>query len=193
MGSRADRLNRALLTLLGLLLLTAGAAGLLFGLGAFGEQRAQAGVLSDDVERFVVEQAPWFWPLVAVVLVALALLALRWLLLQVRTDRVGDLDLTERRNEGETHVDAGAVTDALVAATEATPGVDSASARLVSVRGDDRLVLAVRLADRADLAAVRRQLAEGPLADLRSCLGEACPPVRVELEPSTKGSSRVVS
>ena len=94
MGSRADRLNRVLLTLLALVLLAAGTAGLLFGLGVFGQDRASSLVLSRDVVRFVREQAPWFWPLVAVLLAVVALLALRWLVQQVRTDRIGDLDLT---------------------------------------------------------------------------------------------------
>lgn len=194
MGSRADRLNRVLLTLIALVLVAGGTTGLLFGLGALGQDRASHLVLSGDVEDFVVEQAPWFWPLAAAVLVLLALLALRWLLQQVRTDRVGDLDLTEHRNSGETRVDAAAVTEALVAATQRCAGVDSASARIVRVRGADRLVLGVRLADRADVAEVRRQLATGPLTDLRHVLGEStCPDVFVELEPSPRGSSRSVA
>lgn len=194
MGSRADRLNRVLLTIIALMLIAAGTTGLLFGLGALGQDRASDLVLSGKVEQFVVEQAPWFWPLVAVVLMVLALLALRWLLQQLRTDRVGDLDLTEHRNRGETRVDVAAVTDALVEATQRCAGVDSASARVVQVRGDDRLVLSVRLADRADIAEVRRQLATGPLTDLRHVLGEAtCPDIAVELEPTTRGSSRSVA
>lgn len=191
MGSRADRLNRFLLSLLGLLLLIAGVTGLLFGFGAFGEQLAGDRVLAREVEQFVVDQAAWFWPLVAALSLVLAVFALRWLVLQLQTDRVGDLDLTERRNDGETHVDSTAVTDALVDATEATPGVQSASARLVRVRGQEQLVLTVRLADRVDLAATRRALAEGPLTDLRQALGaDTCPPVTVELEPSTRGQAR---
>jgi len=191
MGSPADRVNRVMLTLLGLLLLIAGATGLLFGLGAFGATLAGEQVLADEVKQFVVEQAAWFWPVVAVLSLLLAVLALRWLVLQLQTDRVGDLDLTERRNDGETHVDSTAVTDALVAATEATPGVQSASARLVRAHGDDQLVLFVRLADRVDLAAVRSALADGPLTDLRQALGaDTCPQVRVELEPSTRGRAR---
>ena len=194
MGSRADRLNRVLLSLLAVVLLATGIAGLLFGLGAFGQDRANSLVLSRDVVQFVPEQARWFWPLVAVLLVLLALLALRWLLQQLRTDRLGDLDLTEHRNRGETHVDAAAVTEALVDATQRCPGVDSAAARIVRVRHRDRLVLHVRLADRADIAEVRRQLATGPLTDLRHVLGEAtCPDLSVELEPSNRGSSRSVA
>lgn len=194
MGSRADRLNRFLLTLLALVLLAAGTTGLLFGLGGFGQGRTSDLVLSSEVEEFVVGQAEWFWPLVAVVLVLLGVLALRWLLLQVRTDRLGDIDLTEHRNRGETRVDAAAVTDALVESTQRCAGVDSATARIVRVRGADRVVLGVRLADRADLAEVRRQLTTGPLTDLRHVLGEStCPDVVVELEPTTRGSSRSVA
>ena len=83
------------------------------------------------------------------------------------------------------------MTDALVEATQRCPGVDGASARLDRVRHRDRLVLHVRLADRADIAEVRQRLAAGPLTDLRRVLGEpTCPDLTVELEPSNRGSGR---
>jgi hypothetical protein len=194
MGARADRLNRVLLTLLGLLLLAAGVTGLLFGLGVLGQDVADRRILGPQVSRFVGDNAAWFWPVVALVALLLGLLALRWVLQQLRSDRVGYLDLTTERSRGETLVASPAVTEALVAATERCAGVDGASARLVEVRGGERLLLHVRLADRADVAETRQQLAQGPLSELRRTLGEqTCPDVRVELEPSTKGSSRVVA
>jgi hypothetical protein len=192
MGSRADRLNRVLLTLLGLLLLAAGVTGLLFGSGALGGRFERRRILSDDAVTFFEDNAGWIWPLVALVALLLALLALRWLLQQLRTDRVDDVDLTEYRNSGEVHVDAAALTDALVDAVERCPGVDDASARLIRTKGREQLLLHVRLADRTDLAAARRVLAEGPLTDLQQVLGDLAPRVLVELEPSTKGSGRVV-
>jgi hypothetical protein len=194
MGARADRLNRFLLTLLGLLLLTAGIVGLLFGFGAFGERRARERVLDPDVTDFVVRNADWFWPAVALACLLLALLALRWLFQQLRTDRIGSLDLTRDRARGETSIATGAVTDALVDQVERLPGVESANARLVRLSGRRQLLLHVRLADRADARAVRRSLAEGPLTELRQVLGGAAwPAVCVELEPSTKGQSRAVA
>lgn len=194
MGARADRLNRVLLTLLGLLLLALGVLGILPAVGAFGEDRSDDRVLAPELERFVAEHAPWLWPLVALLLVLLALLALRWLVQQLRTDRVGDLDLTTDRTRGETHLDAGALTDALVASTERCPGVESAAARLVRTGGSRRLLLHVRLADRADPVAARQALADGPLTELRAVLGGLeWPQVQVELEPSTRGSARTVS
>jgi hypothetical protein len=194
MGARADRLNRALLTLLGLLLSAAGVSGLLLGSGALGERYVRGRLLSPDFVDFVEDEAPWLWPLLALLALLLALLALRYLLLQLRTDRVDAVDLTERRNRGETRVDAAAVTDALVDAVEACSGVESASARLIRVRRREQLLLYVRLADRADVGRARRELGEGPLTDLRRVLGEAaCPQVRVELEPSTKGNGRVLA
>jgi hypothetical protein len=195
MGARADRVNRVLLALLGLLLLAAGVAGLLVGSGALGDDLGDRRVLPDDTARFVDDNAGWLWPVAAAVGLLLALIALRWLLAQLRTDRVEDIDLTEYRNRGEVHVDAAALTDALVDAVEQCPGVDSASARLIRVRGRDQLLLHVRLAERTDLAEARQALADGPLADLRRVLGDdaAGPDVRVELEPSAKGSGRVLA
>lgn len=194
MGARADRLNRVLLTLLGLVLLAVGVAGLLPVLGVLGEDRSDDAVLAQEVERFVVDHAAWLWPLVAVVLVLLALLALRWLVQQLRTDRMEDLDLTHDRTRGETRVDAAALTQALVEAVERCPGVDGASARVVRSARRRQLLLQVRLADRADAADVRRQLATGPLSELRQVLGGLTwPEVHVNLEPSTSGSARTVS
>ncbi len=193
MGARADRLNRVLLTLLGLLLLALGVLGLLPALDLLGD-RSDDLVLPREVEDFVTSNAGWLWPLVALLLLLLALIALRWLVEQLRTDRVGDLDLTRDRTSGETHLGASAITDALTTAVEQTPGVDSAAARVIRLHGRRVLLLKVRLADRADAAQVRRALAHGPLTDLRTVLGGMpWPDVRVELEPSTKGSARAVA
>lgn len=194
MGARADRLNRFLLSLLGLVLLAIGVLGLLPALGVFGAERSDDRVLSPDVERYVADEATWLWPLVAVVLIGLALLALRWLIAQLRTDRVDDLDLTADRTRGETHVDPAAVTGGLVHAVERCPGVDGAHARIVRSRGRRQLLLQVRLADRADARDVRRALADGPLSDLGQVLGGlSWPEVHVDLEPSTRGTSRTVA
>ncbi|MCY7365538.1 MAG: alkaline shock response membrane anchor protein AmaP [Frankiaceae bacterium] len=193
MGAHADRLNRVVLTLLGLLLLSLGVLGLLPALGVLGE-RSDDLVLPRDVEDFVTNNAGWLWPLVALLLVLLALIALRWLVQQLRTDRVGDLDLTRDRANGETHLRASAVTDALTTAVEQMPGVESAAARVIRRHGSRVLLLKVRLADRADAAQVRRALAHGPLAELRTVLGGlSWPDVRVELEPTSKGSARAVA
>lgn len=193
MGARADRLNRLLLALLGLLLLAAGAAVLLAGSGLLGDGVSRRRLVHPELSDFVARHGQWLWPLLAVLAVLLSLLALRWLLLQLRTDRVDAVDLTQVRRNGETHVDAAAVTSTLVDAVEQCPGVDAATARLVRVRGSDQLLLHVRLADRADLAGTREHLANGPVRELAQVLGEQRPEVVVELEPSTKGSGRVVS
>jgi hypothetical protein len=192
MGARADRLNRVLLALLGLLLLAAGAAVLLAGSGLLGDDVSRRRLVHPQVSDFVARHDQWLWPVVAVLALLLSLLALRWLLLQLQTDRIDAVDLTQFRRSGETHVDAAAVTSALVEAVEQCPGVDSGTARLVRVRGRAQLLLHVRLADRADLAATREQLAHGPIRELAQALGEDSPEVVVELEPSTKGSARAV-
>jgi len=192
MSGRADRLNRVVLSLLGLLLLLVGLAGLLPGSGLLGDDIAGRPVLHPDTAGFVGRNDAWLWPVIALVAVLLSLLALRWLLLQLRTDRVDHVDLTTLRRKGETHVDAGAITTSLVDAVERCPGVDAASSRLVRLRGREQLLLHVRLADRADIADTRQQLTDGPVRELLQALGENCPPLVVELEPSTKGRARAV-
>lgn len=192
MGARADRLNRILLTLLGLVLLVAGTGTLVAGSGVLGRDVAEQRVLHPDTGSFIERNAGWLWPAVALVAVLLALLALRWLLLQLRSDRIEEVDLTRTRRSGETHVDTAALTSALVDAVQDCPGVDGATVRLVRARGREQLLMHVRLADRADIAATRTQLAEGPIEQLLQVMGEQAPAVVVELEPSTRGSSRTV-
>ena len=83
MSRRVDTANRTVLTLLGLLLLGGGAVGLAASSGALGDPPQ---VLPGSARRFE-DQQPWFWWAVAGACLLLALLGLRWLLAQVRTDR----------------------------------------------------------------------------------------------------------
>ncbi|MGH3478834.1 MAG: hypothetical protein ACRDQD_18600, partial [Nocardioidaceae bacterium] len=60
MNRRANVINRVVLTVLGLLLLTAGGLGLAVSVGALGESRADNSVLPQEVSTFP-DGHPWFW------------------------------------------------------------------------------------------------------------------------------------
>lgn len=186
MSARVNRVNRTLLGLLGLLLLTAGGLGLAVGFGAVGD--AESPVLPPAVGDYADDQ-PWFWWAVAGACLVLALLGLRWLLAQLTTDRVGRLDLTTDDRDGLTTVDAGALGDAVEAEVETLRGVVGASARLID-RGGRRLVLAVDLAEYADIAALRHTLEDRVVGHTRQAVDDPDLPVDIELRPGKARSAR---
>lgn len=181
MTRRVDGANRAAITLVALLLLAAAGLGLAASFGAFGASRADDAVLPASVRRFAADTG-WFWWAVAGACLLLALIGLRWLLAQLQVDRVTRLDLTTDDHDGLTTVHAGALTDAVQDEVRGIRGVTGTSAHL---RSDParRLVVAVELADYADIAEVRRELEERTVAHVRSALDAADFRVDLELRP----------
>ena len=136
MNPTADRGNRVLLTLLGLLLLAAGRLGLALSYAAFGAARARQPLLLPAARQFAHRNAGWFWPVVAVVAVVLGLLALRWLVRQVGTDRVRHLELEPNPSSGTTTASSSAISDAVTDEVESYHGADAASVRLIGGERD---------------------------------------------------------
>lgn len=184
MSARVNGVNRTLLTLLGLLLLAAGGLGLAYSAGAFG---AGEHPFVPQGLRDLARDQGWFWWAVAGGCVLLALLGLWWLLAQLRTDRVGPLDLTTDERDGLTSLHADALTDAVEEETEQLRGVIGASARLRDRRGR-RLVLQVDLAEYADIAEVRAGVEDRVVAHARQAIDDPDLPVDVELRPSVSRS-----
>lgn len=186
MSTRVNGTNRAVLSLLGLILLAAGVLGLVLSLGGFGTDLPGSTVLPDQLSRLAAD-TPWFWPAAAAACLVIALLGLRWLLAQLRTDRVPHLDLTEDARDGLTTLHADALTDAIEDEARALRGVTGASAHL---RGEHhpRLELTVDLSDRADIAEVRTQLEETLVPHLRQAADDPDLAVDIELRPG-KGRS----
>jgi hypothetical protein len=175
---RVDRLNRVVLGFLGLLVLAAGGVGLAAGAGAFPGHPDPA-VFPGSVRTFA-RTTSWFWWAVAGSALVVALLALRWLLDQLRTERAHRLDLTTDGRDGVTTVLPGALTDAVAAEAEGLRGVARAAAGLRDRRGK-RLLLTVDLADFADIAAVRDGLESTVVPHARQVVDDATLPVDIEL------------
>jgi len=169
MNHGPDRLNRAVLTLLAVLLVAAGAYGLARGYGAFGDDRASDPVLTDDVRSFVSRNAGWFWPVAAVVALLVAWLGLRWLVAQLSSTAVSRLDVPTT-GPGHTELLASAAAAAVTSDVEGYPGVRAARARLVADHPVPEVELTVEVAEDADVPAVRRRIEEHALARLRTAL-----------------------
>ena len=181
MSSRANVVNRVVLTVLGLLLIAAGGLGLALSAGAFGAWRATYPVLPQQVSTFP-DESPWFWWAVAGVLLLIAVLALLWLLAQLKTDRTSRLDRTTNARDGYTTVHASALTRAVEDEALGITGVTRASATLREHRGQ-RVFLRVGLADSADVGEVRARLEDEVVAHLREAVGDPLFPVTIDLRP----------
>jgi len=179
-----DALNRTVFLLLGLILLAAGGLGLARGAEAFGTARATRPVLTKTVQEYP-DQHPWFWWAVAGACLLIALLALRWLLSQLHSDRTTRIDRTTDAQDGYTLVHAGALSDAAEDDARSIGGVTDASAHVSE--NPSRLVLRVDLADHADIAAVRSKLEHVTVTNIRAALDDGAFPVDIELRP---GASR---
>ena len=186
MGAPADRLNRVLLALLGLLLLAAGVLTLVRSFGGLGSSLADDPVLGAPQERLFQDYSPWAWIGVAVVAGLLALLALRWLLAQLRTDRAGDLELETDDRRGSTTLHPGAVTAAVCEEVESYRGVRAASARLLHDARHPELVLQVDLEARADIAQTRERVENEAVAHVRQALELAQLRTRLVLRPTAR-------
>lgn len=176
-----NRLNRTLLLVIGLVLLLAGTAGLLTGLGVFGQGRADSPVLGPGLTDFAAEQRYWFWPLVALAALVLGGLALWRLLRQGRTADIGELELEPDRSRGGTRLPAAALTEAMAAEIETYRGVAGANVRLLGNRTAPRLSLRVRLDGRAAPGEVRQRIETQAVAHAREVLEDDQLPVRLEL------------
>lgn len=192
MNNRPNVVNRVALTLLGLLLVAAGGLGLAVSVGAFGEERATEPLLPEEVSTFP-DDNPWFWWAVTGALLLIAMLALLWLLAQLRTDRTTRLDLTTNARDGYTTLHASALNHAVEDDALRIAGVTSASANVYEHRGR-RVLLRVGLAESADIDEVRTRLERDVVAHLREGVTDTRLPVTIELRPgASKAPQRSVT
>lgn len=179
MSTAVDRANRILLGLLGLALLAGGALGLARSLGWIAGSTNEPVLPAGTV--LTISDEWWFWPAVAAVCLALVLLCLWWLLAQVRSDRVRQLEVDPTRTGGETWLRSGAVEQAVVDEVEGITGVRGARMALLGSPEQHRHRLVVDLTDRADVDAVRDQLTTRIIPDVRHSLDFEDPQLEIEL------------
>lgn len=158
-----DRLNRGLLTAVGLLLLGVGAYGLARGWSAFGADQADEPLLVESLRLRVGRNANWLWPVTAAVCVVVAVLSLLWLLAQLRSSAVSDFDLTEEGSQGTTRLRASGAAEALADDIEGYLGVRSASARVVADGARPEVDVHIDVHDDADVPAVRGRVEDDAL------------------------------
>ena len=195
MRQTASRLNRTWLTILGVLLVLAGAAGILLGLGQAAPLLRATGVGATPPPRssHLVGTASagafaqsWVVVLSAVVALVVALLALAWLVAQVpRANAAKPFRLHDDARTGLTRVDSDVLTHAVETQVKALPGVTSASAVIRGSAQHPDLTLKVTADDRTDVTALLRRLHDQVAADLGDALDTRLARLGVQVEIST--------
>lgn len=187
MSSRTPRGNRIGLGIVGLLALAAGGYLLARSLGAFGAGPAQEPVYTDPVATWI-HQHSWIWIALAVVAVLIALLAVRWLLVQLRTERLGRVDIAPARATagpelpaGSSILPASALTTAIGREIEDYPGIRSVRAFLTGAPDQPALHLKVVIDADADVARVRQRIVGGAIANARIALDDPQLPAQLQL------------
>ncbi len=190
MNSRVDRVNRALLALVGLVLIVLGALVLALGWSVFGTDRADEPVIPAGMTTFIHDN-PWYWWAVAAACVVIGFLTLRWLVTQLRTSSLSELAVEPDRSDGETVLEAGAISDAVEHEVETMSGVRGASMQLLGQRSKHRHKLTVLLDERADINAVRSRLSRQTVPNLRQALDFDDPQLNIRLALPARRRRRV--
>jgi hypothetical protein len=178
----ADRINRTMLTLFGLLVFLAGAAAMAASTGVFGTSYSHQTLLANRVGGYFSHHGGWLWPAIAVGCVLIGLFCLRWLLaLLASTDRAGDIIIGDSADEGTTVLRPAALVDALTSEVSAYHGVDSARGRVIGEGRDPKLVLTVVTAQAADLPVLHHRIETEAFAHARLAAGHAAMPIQLDL------------
>lgn len=182
-----DRVNRAVLTLWGVVFGAAGAAILVVGLGAFGSAVAGQAVIDTAAAGMVTGHDRWAWTAVVVAGVTVALVGLWWLWKQAQADRMRRVDLEPDRGHGWVRLSAQALVDAVDTELEKIPDVQNARVRLVRRRRGPQLHLTVRLNPHGDPDEVRHHVETAAIAHARQAVAPDPLPARMRLEIARSG------
>jgi hypothetical protein len=178
----ADRTNRIMLTLFGLVILAAGAAAMAASTGVFGTSFAQQTLVANRVGAYFGNHGGWLWPAIAVGCVLIGLACLRWMMsLLASTDRAGDIIIGASVDEGTTVLQPAALVEALTSEVTAYHGVYSAKGRVIGDGRDPEIVLTVVTAPAADLRALHHRIEDEAFAHARHAAGAPSMPIQLDL------------
>lgn len=195
MRQTAARLNRAWLTILGVLLLLAGLAVLLIGTGLLAPAARAAGLgLSRPTPANHLFGAAgtaafaltWVVLVTAVGGVVVGLLGLAWLIAQIpRTNQAKPFRLHDDAQTGLTRCESSVLSDAVEEQLKALPGVQNASAVLRGTSTAPDLTVKVTASDRTDLSRLLSSIQNDVAGDLAGALDTKLRRLGVQLEVNT--------
>lgn len=188
-------LNRALIGLVGLVLLVLGGSVFVIGLGSGSPSwwihQGSHDVLLTRHERTRWRADGWWWPVVIAVLAVLLLLALWWLSSVVRRHRLSELLVDTRDGEGAL-LRGRALEVAVADEAEALHGVSRADVTLTGRRREPRTRVRLRLEPHAVPGEALHRLAAETLATARDAAGLARLPAVVQFRAVRHRARRVL-
>jgi hypothetical protein len=192
MRQTAARLNRAWLTILGLLLLLAGLAVLLIGTGLLAPAARTVGLAvsrptpSNHLFGAATASAfalTWVVLITALVGVVVGLLGLAWLVAQIpRSNEAKPFRLHDDPRTGLTRCEPSVLSDAVEEQVKALPGVQNASAVLRGTATEPDLTVKVTASDRTDLSLLLASIQNTVAVDLAGALDTRLRRLGVQLE-----------
>ncbi len=184
--SDLDRRNRLVASVVGVVLVAAGAYGLARSVGALGDD---APVLGDDLRRLAADNAGWFWGIATFLALVVAWLGWRWLRLQLLSASPPLRQVQVADGEGgRTSLEARAVADAVARDLQAGPGVVGARVRVHGHQRTPALDLRADVAAGSAPDAVRRHVDEFIVPRVRAALERDDVPVTVRLRLGDPGT-----
>ncbi len=184
--NRPARLNRTLLTILGLLLLTA---------GAFALARHYDLLTSPEPGAALIPAtgSPPTWALwvTALVSITIGLLMLRWTAAQLaRRPKHHTWHLEQNPQQGSTQLATDTATVPFLSEITTYPGVHEAHATIAGARRHPTLAMVISTEQGSDLTSIGRHLTTDGLPRLRQALDLETLPVSVEYRFTTHSATR---
>jgi hypothetical protein len=194
----ADRTNRFMLGLIGLIALALGVGGLLAAGGVFGHHFQHRQLTSNAFARYVGNHGVWLWPAIAAVTLVLVLFALLWLLrLLFSTDRANGISIGKagkKREDGQTAgrttMTATALSQAVTAEIGTYHGVTNTKARMLGDPHHPTLAIEVTASRRAELRPLIERIESQAIAHARTALEQPNLPVKLDIAINDKTVSR---
>lgn len=194
----ADRTNRFILGLIGLIAVALGVSGLLAAAGVFGHRFQHKQLVANGFSRYVGRHGVWLWPAIAAVTLIIVLLALLWLLrLLFSTDRTNEVTIAtpgKKRPEGQT---AGRTTMTAIALSQAVTteigayhGVINAKARILGNPHDPTLAIEVNASRRTELRPLIERIENQAITHARAAVEDPELPVKLDISITDKAVSR---
>ncbi|MDX3095622.1 alkaline shock response membrane anchor protein AmaP [Streptomyces sp. ME19-03-3] len=137
------------------------------------------------------DQGWWWWPAVIAGLTLATVLALLWLLAQLRRRRPGAVRLGGTPPPDGVELRGRALSDAVADEARALPGIGRAGAHVTGRPARPRLDLALTLTEHGAPAPVLRALCHGPVAHARECTGLTDLPIRARFDVGRHKARRV--
>lgn len=188
-STRTDRVDRIVLTVIGILLLCLGAAALLHSTGALGVLRRESPVISSPTATWYAANGGWFWPTLAGVALIALLLAVWWAAAQVRLRGTSRIEL-ERGPGGTVAVAGGYLADSIEQDALALDGVERARARVSTTDHAVRVWLTIWVGPPYDVGRAVARVTKTLVPNVRTALdGEHPPQVRWHVTVETAEST----